>query len=133
VLRMFDQNMADKVQQGFNIQCAMSQSAISAPAFVTAALEDCVVNSLLVDEQLLVTQRWQVRETDPLCGKTVAEALVHSGVYILQRRAAGSPPQLMPAPSVRLSAGDELLIQGPSTALSALAERRVTAPWPRSP
>lgn len=130
VLRMFDQNMADKVQQGFNIQCAMSQSAISAPAFVTAALDDRVVNSLMVDEQLLVIQRWQVRDADPLCGKTVAEALAASGVYILQRRVPGSPPQLMPGPTVRLSAGDELLVQGTSEALAGL--RRLSAgPPPR--
>ncbi|MCA9309564.1 MAG: NAD-binding protein, partial [Phycisphaerales bacterium] len=32
VLRMFDQNMADKVREGFNISLAMSPAAISAPA-----------------------------------------------------------------------------------------------------
>ncbi|MEW6250338.1 MAG: NAD(P)-binding protein, partial [Planctomycetota bacterium] len=43
VLRMFDQNMADKICAGFGIQTAMSQSALSAPAFVLAALGDEIV------------------------------------------------------------------------------------------
>ena len=61
VLRMFDQNMADKIRDGFNIYTAMSQSAISAPAFATAALDRAIVNSFMVNDALIVMQRWIVR------------------------------------------------------------------------
>ena len=120
VLRMFDQNMADKVRQGFNIQSAMSQSAISAPAFVMAALEGTVVNSMVVDDQLVVMERWPVRAGDRLCGRTVADVLAADSVHIIRRRPAGAAAQLMPAPGVTLCSGDDLLVQGTSEALAAL-------------
>ena len=123
VLRMFDQNMADKIRQGFNIQSAMSQSALSAPAFVTAALEGSIESSLLVGEQLLVMQRWQVRPDGPLCGKSVSDVMTTFGVGVLERRPKDSHPQLLPPPNAQLTAGDELLVQGTFETLSALAAR----------
>ncbi len=122
VLRMFDQNMADKVRAAFDLQNAMSQSAISAPAFVMAALEGSIVSSITVDDQLLVVQRWRVRAGGSLCGKTVAEVMAEFGVCILQRRVGAAPPELMPRPDVALAAGDELLVQGTFECLTKLQE-----------
>ncbi len=123
VMRMFDQNMADKIRAGFNIQVAMSQSALSAPAFVTAALDGFITSSLLIDEQLIVVERWPVPGDSPLCGRTVGEVMSDYGFAILQRRSPGQPPRLVPPPDLRLEAGDELLVQGTFQSLSAVRDR----------
>ena len=65
VLRMFDQNMADKIREGFNIHIAMSQSAMSAPAFAGAAIDRSIMNSYAMGDQYVVMQRWVVREGEP--------------------------------------------------------------------
>lgn len=123
VLRMFDQNMADKIRAGFNLQIAMSQSAISAPAFVLAALEESVVGGLVVDDQLLMLEPWHVRAGGPLCGRTVGAVMTERGVGVVRRRSAAGETQLMPRPETVLLEGDELLVQGMYDVLSALRSR----------
>jgi Trk K+ transport system NAD-binding subunit len=118
VCRMFDQNMADKVRQGFNIHYAMSQSMISAPAFAMAAVRLPVVASVVLDDQLIVTVRAAVSPRGPLDGLTVAETLERHGLSILKRTSGES--SLFPAPSTRLAPGDELLLQGPFESLARL-------------
>ena len=127
VLRMFDQNMADKIRQGFNIQDAMSQSAISAPAFVMAAIGESIVNSLVINDQLVVMQRWIVGRGDPLCGKTVGDLMRESKVGVVQWRPAGGEPRLTPPPETRLAEGEELLVQGALETLTELRNRCGTA------
>lgn len=122
VLRMFDQNMADKVSQGFNIRIAMSQSAISAPAFATAAIEPSIVSGTVVDDRLVVMQRWTLREGDGLAGRTVGDVLAQRRIGVVEHRAGGegAAVELFPPPQARLSAGDAVLLQGPYETLAAL-------------
>lgn len=127
VMRMFDQNMADKIRQGFGIQAAMSQSAISAPAFVTAALERSIVSSLVLDDELVVMQRWNVLRGGPLCDKTIADVMATYGVSVVRRRPAGGPPQLIPSSDTHLVDGDELLVQGTFDVLTRLREQMAHA------
>lgn len=127
VMRMFDQNMADKVRAGFNIQVAMSQSAISAPAFVTAALEGPIVSSLVVGENLLVVERWTVQRGSALCDATVAALLRDYGLHVIERRPRDGAPQLMPPPDCRLVEGDVALVQGLWAKLRELRGRLAAA------
>ncbi|MCP4250357.1 MAG: hypothetical protein GY778_25215 [bacterium] len=123
VMRMFDQNMADKIRDGFNIHIAMSQSAISAPAFATAAIEPSIVSSLVLGDRVVVMQRWQVRDSGPLCNKTVGEVLGDHGFGIVERRRPSGEPELFPPADTRLQPGDALLVQGPFDELTALKHR----------
>jgi len=123
VIRMFDQNMADKIRDGFNIHIAMSQSQLSAPAFATAAMEDSILNSMVVGTQLVVTQRWHVRPDGPLCKKTVGDVLTDLSFGVLERRPKETPGSLFPPPHTRLEPGDELIVQGPFDRLAELREK----------
>ncbi len=122
VVRMFDQNMADKIRDGFNIHIAMSQAALSAPAFATAAMEASIVSSMVVDGRLVVMQRWHVREAGPLCGKSVGDILAERGFSVVERRPKDAPSGLFPSADTRLVSGDELLVQGPFDKLSELRD-----------
>ncbi len=118
VLRMFDQAMADKIAGVSNIHVAMSQSWISAPAFATAAVEPGVVSSVILDNQLIVLQRWTVRAGGALAGVTIADAMTRHGIAIIERKpaaAAASPNahgSLFPRPDLTLEPGDQILVQG---------------------
>ncbi len=123
VLRMFDQNMADKVRGGFDIQIAMSQSALSAPSFAMAAVDGSIISTQVVDDCLVIMQRWFVRPNGPLFGRTVADVLREYGFGIVERRPATGAPQLFPPPETRLDDGDELVVQGAYEALMKLRKR----------
>lgn len=120
VIRMFDQNMADKIRDGFNIRIAMSQSALSAPAFATAAIEPSIVNSMVVGDQLVVIQRWTIREGGPFAGKSVGELLVEHHCSVVEHRPRNTPARVFPPPDARLVPGDEILVQGTYDELARL-------------
>lgn len=121
VLRMFDQNMADKIREGFGLHIAMSQSAISAPAFAVAAIESSIVGSFIVGDQLIVMQRWEVREGGRLANKSVGQVIGDHGISVIEHRPGGrSPARLFPPPATMLNPGDELLIQAPFHTIDTL-------------
>jgi Trk K+ transport system NAD-binding subunit len=121
VLRMFDQNMADKVRDGFNIHLAMSQSAISAPTFATCAMAPATVNSFIVGDTVVAMQRWIVREGGPLCARTIADVMRDLHITVVEHTRPPEPPTICPDPDTMLEAGDGLMVQGP---LSTLEECR---------
>lgn len=124
VLRMFDQNMADKVQAGLNISIAMSQSAISAPAFAMAAVEPGTINSLLLDDEVVVIQRWEVETGGPLCNRSVGDLLGEYQCSVIERRTRGNgKPVHFPPPDTQLIPGDTLLLQGKLDTLTELRKR----------
>jgi Trk K+ transport system NAD-binding subunit len=134
VVRMFDQNMADKVRHGFNIRYAMSQAMISAPAFAMAAVRLPVVSSAVVGDQVVVTVRCTIGPAQPFAGLTVGQVLEKFAVGILEHRPAGAgEPRLFPPPGTPLAAGDTVLIQGPFQTLVRLGlepDSSRTAPPP---
>lgn len=123
VMRMFDQNMADKVREGFNIHLAMSQAALAAPTFAMAAIDRSIVNSQVIGDKLVVMQRWTIRHDGPLCNRTVGDVLRDYGFSVVERRRPRAEPELFPPPETRLAQGEELLVQGPFEMLLKLQER----------
>ena len=120
ILRMFDQNMADKIRDGFNIHIAMSQSATSAPRFAMAAIDPSIVNSFVLGDQLIVMHRWKVGPGGPLDGKTVGQVLTEMGCGVTRISSGGEPARIFPPPNTALKVGDDLLVQGPFETLAKL-------------
>ena len=121
VLRMFDQNMADKIREGFNIQVAMSQSALSAPAFVGRGAgrghrQHAGDRRATPGDRAVGGARGGpvVRK-----GRGGGDGPITAWPWWSAAR-AGAEPQLMPPPDTQLVAGDELLVQGTFPALSRL-------------
>lgn len=131
VLRMFDQNMADKIAGGFNIHLAISQSAVSAPAFAIAALEPELINSVVVDNQLVVMKRWTVRQGGPVAGLRVGELMDRFEVAVVDYKPAGGHGRLFPPTTTRLAPGDQIIVQGSFEELVKL--RIANAPPPEQP
>ena len=71
VVRLFDQSLAKKVSQGFDIQTAFSSSALSAPAFATAAVDRSVKGSFYVGDKAHVYAKFPIPKSSTLDGETV--------------------------------------------------------------
>ena len=125
VLRMFDQTMADKVREGFNIRTAMSQAALSAPTFAMAAMDASIANTFAVDDELIVMQRWVIRPDSPLHGRSVADLLNDYQFCTVRQQRASGVVRLFPPANVLFEAGDELVVQGSFAALVELRKRGV--------
>ena len=123
VLRVFDQNLANKVREGLGIRLAMSQSAVSAPAFTVAALDPSIVNSFFHDGYLVVTRRLEVGDQQCLCDVTIAEVMERHQVGVLEHQRGTDPPRLYPPPSIKLEPGDQVLLQGRYQDVEALIPR----------
>lgn len=131
VTRMFDQNVADKIRDGFNIHLAMSQSAISAPTFATCALAPATFNSFIVNGQLLAMQRVLVRAGDRFADRSIAQVMKQDRVTVVSLTKPGSQPMLCPPSEWVIEPGDGLMLQGEIETLESI--RRETARRAESP
>ncbi|MCG3136630.1 MAG: hypothetical protein HJJLKODD_00465 [Phycisphaerae bacterium] len=120
VLRMFDQNMADKVGQAFNMPVALSPSTRAAPAFALAAMDPAITDSFIIDEQLIVMQRWRVHATGPLQGRTISQLMKDFTLGVVELKRPTGEVRLFPPPEQLLQPGDELVVQGPYDKLEQL-------------
>ncbi|MFO0660053.1 MAG: NAD-binding protein [Polyangiaceae bacterium] len=108
IVRLFDADLARKVQEGMRIDAALSASAIAAPVFVAAALHPHVVAATVIGDDLLTLcvhepkQEW--------IGKTPAEVRASTGIDIVMRRGVTSDSFGRPAPNVPLTGGERLLV-----------------------
>ena len=74
VLRMFDDNLACKVEKGFGIRTAFSTSGLAAPAFAAAATRAHIDYSFFVGGTLLHVSQVSVDAQSPLVGLTMEAA-----------------------------------------------------------
>ncbi|MGB0717491.1 MAG: potassium channel family protein, partial [Phycisphaerae bacterium] len=123
VLRMFDQNMADKIRDGFDIHQAMSQSAIAAPAFCMSAIDPKIINSFVLDGNLIVMYEWEVREAGPLANKSVAEVMRNYSCGVIRHHRAGETETMYPSGEIKLLPGDSVILQGPLETYDELKKR----------
>lgn len=124
VMRMFDQNMADKVHAGFDIRAALSTAALAAPTFAAAAVVENVIATTVIEEQLLVTVRTRVRADDPWCNRTLAEIADEHRLCVLGHARNGEALSLFPASTTKLQQNDDLVVQGLYDELLELALAR---------
>jgi Trk K+ transport system NAD-binding subunit len=112
VLRSFDPTLADQLEQGLNVRRAYSVSALSAPAFVAAALDEEVIETMHLGDEELPLCRLTVRNGSPLAGQTArglkqqfrCAVLAHAGPDGCWRQARGD--------AEAIEAGEQVLVGG---------------------
>lgn len=108
IVRLFDADLARKVQDGMRIDAALSASTLAAPVFVAAALHPRVVAAMVLGDELLSLC---VREPDPSwIGKTPNELHASHHVDVVMRRSVTSDVFGRPAPEVPITGGERLLV-----------------------
>ncbi len=109
VLRMFDADLAARVERGFGIHTVFSTASLAAPAFAAAAARAHVEYSFYVDDQLLHVARVAVAPGSPLAGKTIEQVeRQHDLTVVLHGRP--DEKHLHPRSDEALSAGDTVVV-----------------------
>ncbi len=112
VARLFSDELAERAEKALGIQVAISTSAIAAPAFVAAAVQQAVTHAFYVGEHLFHVAELNVDPHSPLSGHTVGEVeQQYSLSIVLIRRADGTLMQ-HPDAKTRLHQGDTLIVLG---------------------
>jgi Trk K+ transport system NAD-binding subunit len=109
VLRMFDQDLAEKVARGFDIHTAFSTSALAAPAFAGAATRSDISHAFYVGDQLLNVSSITVNARSPLVGRRLSD-LEHELDFSVLLHRRGRVADLHPDPDIALEPDDNLCV-----------------------
>ncbi|WP_051580600.1 potassium channel family protein [Pseudonocardia acaciae] len=129
VLRLFDDDLARRVQETFGIDVSRSVSFLAAPAFAAAMQQRQVLTTIPVGRRVLLVAEIPIPAGCPLVGVrlgTVSTA-TRSKVIALQPR--GGDRITMPAPADHvLAGGDRLVAVATRTGLAELSARASQRP-----
>ncbi len=109
VLRMFDNDLAQKVARGFGISIAFSTSTLSAPAFAAAATGSDITHAFHVGDQLLNVSEMTVGTGSSLVGQRVGDLERQLDFSMILHCRAGQV-DLHPVPETKLEAGDQICV-----------------------
>jgi voltage-gated potassium channel len=127
VMRMFDADLARRVQKGFGIHTAFSTSSLAAPIFAAAAMRVSVKHSFYVGDVLLNLSELVVAPDSRLLGWTLQQLESELDLSVVCLEMA-SCPRLNPDPTLRLKVGDKLLVLATVETLFRLKELNEPAP-----
>jgi len=132
VVRMYDDDLAERVRRELPVRAVLNAAALSAPAFVAAALGEHVLRALDVEGTAVTILTLRVKGPETGEGSTLAALAQAQNVIPLAVRAGDASHRLAPALDSVLARGDEVVAasaHGPEAdALpSAPARRRF---WP---
>ena len=110
VLRMYDQELADKIRDTMNMPLAFSTAMLSAPLFATASMDPSVINSFYVDGRLLVVARITTRANAAIRGMTVGD-LVRKFQLVVVSQKRGDSALFHPPLENSIDTGDILTLE----------------------
>jgi len=111
VLRLFETDLAERIQRVFNIATTRSVSQIAAPAFAAALMEREVIATIPVSRRVLLVAEFPVASGSPLAGAEISEVNVDQECRVLALAALGEPrPLWLPPPARRLESSDRLTV-----------------------
>ncbi len=119
VLRMFDQDLADRVREGFGFQAAFSTSALAAPALAVAATRTAVEYSFYLNDVLLNISRQTVNPGSALAGRRVGEVEQELDLSIILL-SGPTGMDFHPAADRVLNPGDQIVVFASLEALACL-------------
>ncbi|MBL8634496.1 MAG: NAD-binding protein [Myxococcales bacterium] len=112
VLRMFDENIANKLRDAFRLEVAFSSAAAAAPLVAASVLDLDILGSFTLDGRELFTAKISIGKGSSLLGVTIASLTETHRVMVLSRKCGETPSHLGPAPDEQLAIGDVLVLHG---------------------
>jgi Trk K+ transport system NAD-binding subunit len=112
VLRLFDPDLAARVERAFGIDISRSPSALAAPAFAAAAEGEHVLATIAVGVRALAVVRLRVASGSRAAGRPVGELerATRSRVLLLE---GGGAPSWRPPGGAAVAAGGEVVVVVP--------------------
>ena len=133
VLRLFDGDFAERIQQAFDIGVSRSVSYLAAPSFSAALLNRAVIATIPVGRQVALVAEVPVAVGSALVGQRLVSISEPAGVQVIGLTRAGqSRVEWSPPPRQSVRAGDRLTVVVRRATLSRLL-RAGSAPSPTLP
>jgi len=120
VARVFDQNLAPRLESTFGIDRVLTMSRLSAPAFVSAAFGDHLVTSFDWIDQRYGVARIGITPNHPFIGRTLAEIERDTGLSPLMLVQLDGIPKIPPDRGHTVKPGETLKLVGNEIAIQAL-------------
>ena len=128
VQRLFDPDLAARVERAFGFHISRSPSALAAPAFAAAAAGEHVLATIAVGAEVLAVARLRVEPGCRAEGRTVAELEAAAGSRVLLLHLDGGPgPSWHPDGATQLAGGAELVVVVPRGQLGRILAWTETA------
>jgi Trk K+ transport system NAD-binding subunit len=124
VVRLYDDDLAERIQKAVGNTISRSVSYLAAPAFAAAMLEHQVLRTIPVGRHVLLIADVAVGERAELAGRQVDD--VHDGSevrLIALRRRGGTGVDWSPRPGDELQPGDRLVVLATRAGLSRVLAR----------
>ncbi len=109
VMRMFDPDLARRVEKGFGIHNAFSTSALAAPVFAAAAMDVSIKSSFYVGQDLLNLSEVIVQPGSQIAGWSVEKLEIELDINVVFYQ-YDQITDLHPAPDRILFSGTKLLV-----------------------
>lgn len=109
VMRFFDQTMAHKLGKAFAVDSTFSTSALAAPLFAAAALDEQVLGAYRMGETVMVSVQIDVIAGSPLVGRSLLDAEQHLDAAVVGVRRKGGAPTHKFDRRETLAAGDAII------------------------
>jgi voltage-gated potassium channel len=129
VLRMFDPDLAERVEKGFGIHTAFSASALAAPVFATAAMRFQVKHSFYVGNTLLNLAEFTIEPGAAIEGWSVQQLQREVDASVVTHHRNGST-DIHPELEQELCAGDTVLLLAPIETLGRMGALSVSRSKP---
>ncbi len=112
VMRMFDPDLAQRVEKGFGIHTALSTSALAAPVFASSAMRvNNVKYSFYLGHELLNLSEFIISANSRLIGWSLAQLTQQVNISVISYQDTGIA-DLNPDPTICLMSGSKLLVLG---------------------
>ncbi len=121
VLRMFDQQLAERVSRGFDIKTAFSVSALAAPALAAAATRTRVDYSFKLNGNLLNVVTISFKSDSAFAGKTIRQVEEMSNCSVIGMDQDGAMAMHPPHEHV-VRAGERYHVVGPLAGVRMLQQ-----------
>lgn len=123
ILRMFDQGLATKLGNAFSFDSTFSTSALAAPLFAAAAIDERVHGAYRLGDTMMLSVEVDVRPDSRLAEQTLQEAQLRLGAPVVGLRRQGGVATHRFERSEILHAGDAVVCHVAAEEVAALRSR----------
>lgn len=110
LIRLFDQELANKIRNSFDIHLAFSTAAHAAPLLATSSSDRSIQNAFYIGDTLMVVAEISVNASSELIGKQIREVGAQYDLFILSHK-RGETETRFPSASIEFQSGDSLVVQ----------------------
>ena len=130
VLRLFDGDFAERVNEVFNVTISRSVSYLAASSFAAAMVGREVIGTIPVRRRVLLVADIPVFAGSGLAGRTLASFDATGQVRVIALTDATGRPTLRPPTDRTLSVGDHMFVVATGTGLSQIVEQNAPVTGP---